>query len=71
MRFNDIIRLAMQDTTQSQLGERLGIRQNSVSNTINRPNITLAKFITVMDVLGYDIIIKSRDTDHTEVVTND
>lgn len=71
MKFNDIIRTAMreQGITQQDLGTKLGIKQNAVSNTITRPNITLAKFITIMDILGYDIIIKSRDTDHSEAVT--
>lgn len=67
MKFNDVIRTAMQSTgtLQHELGNKLGIRQNSVSNTINRQNITLSKFITVMSVLGYDVIVRIDGEDIT------
>lgn len=65
MKFNDIIRTAMREANinQAQLGELIGLKQTSVSSTVVRPNITLAKFITVMDALGYDIIVQPRNPD--------
>lgn len=74
MKFNDIIRAAMQETgtLQRDLGEKLGIQQNAVSNTIIRPNITLSKFTEIMDILGYDIVIRSRSTPESKyTLTNE
>lgn len=63
MKFNDIIRAAMKETgtRQQDLGKKLGLKQNSISNTITRTNITLNKFAIVMDTLGYEIVIQPRD----------
>lgn len=69
MKFNDIIRHALSEAgmTQAQLGELIGLKQTSVSSTVVRPNITLAKFITVMDILGYDIIVQPRNPDSDSI----
>lgn len=71
MKFNDIIRHAMRETntTQVQLGERLGIRQTAVSSTVVRPNITLAKFVTIMQLMGYEIVVRKGDEELT--ITNE
>ena len=63
MRFNDIIRHALKDTgtTQAQLGERLGVRQNAISNTLQRPETMLGTFVSIMNALGYDVAVIPRD----------
>lgn len=74
MKFNEIIRSAMQKTgiTQVQLGEKLGVRQTAISNTVVRPGITLSKFVTFMDALGYDVIVQPREGyDEGMIVTAD
>ena len=74
MIFNDIIRAAMRETgtTQQQLGEKLGLRQTAISNTIVRPGTSVTKFVTVMDALGYDIIVQPRSGDgERRVLTNE
>lgn len=73
MKFNDIIRAAMEDTgtLQQDLGEKLGLKQNSVSSTITRPNISLNKFVTVMEALGYDIIVRPKDGEKEMTITNE
>lgn len=67
MKFNDIIRQAMQSTgtTQQDLGAKLGIRQNAIANTVARPGITLTKFVAVMNALGYEVIVRRGDEEMT------
>lgn len=74
MKFNEIIRSAMQKTgtTQMQLADKLGVRQGAISNTVVRPGISLAKFVTFMDVLGYDVVVMPREgSDEGMIVTAD
>lgn len=74
MKFNDIIRLALKDTgtTQQYLGDKLGIGQNAVANTIARPGITLNKFVTIMNALGYDVTVTPRDNSTAPItITNE
>lgn len=70
MKFNEIIRSAMQKTgiTQVQLGEKLGVHQTAISNTVVRPGITLSKFVIFMDALGYDIVVRPRNGKGEEMV---
>lgn len=74
MKFNDIIRSAMRDTdtTQVQLGDKLGIGQTAVANTIARPGISLAKFVTIMNALGYDVTVQPRNNPASPItITNE
>lgn len=59
MKFNNIIRAAMKRTgvTQKHLGERLGVFQGFISNTLHRPEITLSMFVSMMNALGYEVIV--------------
>lgn len=70
MKFNDIIRSAMKQTgiTQVQLGEKLGVRQTAISNTVVRPGTTVSKFVIIMDALGYDVVVKPRKGDGESMV---
>lgn len=63
MKFNDIIRHAMRETntTQVQLGERLGVRQTAISNTLQRPETMLGTFVSIMNALGYEVIVRKDD----------
>ena len=70
MRFNEIIQNALTEAsmTHQNLADELRVGRNAVTQTIMRPNITLAKFITIMDILGYEVIVRN---DNTEIrVTN-
>lgn len=62
MKFNEIIRAIMKETntTQQRLGEQLGIKQNAVSNMLNRSEPSLATFQTVLESMGYEIIVQKK-----------
>lgn len=70
MKFNDIIRQAMQNTstTQQDLGDKLGVRQNAIANTVARPGISLDKFVTIMDALGYEIAVRPKNDRNSEEI---
>ena len=57
MNHRAVIREAMRDAgiTQAQLGERLGVRQTAISNTVNRDEIKLGTFVRILDALGYEL----------------
>lgn len=71
MKFNDIVRVALTEAglTQAKLGEMIGVKPNAISSTVTRPNITLAKFVTIMNILGYEIIVRKNDEE--VVLTNE
>ena len=62
MKFNGIIREAMKETgtTQARLGEVLGIKQNAVSNMLNRTEPSLATFQSVLEAMGYEIVVQKK-----------
>lgn len=62
MKFSTIIREAMKDTgtTQARLGEILGIKQNAVSNMLNRTEPSLATFQTALEAMGYEIVVQKK-----------
>ena len=62
MKFNTIIREAMKETstTQARLGEILGIKQNAVSNMLNRTEPSLATFQTALEAMGYEVVVQKK-----------
>lgn len=62
MKFNTIIREAMKETstTQARLGEILGIKQNAVSNMLNRTEPSLATFQAALEAMGYEVVVQKK-----------
>lgn len=58
-----LIRDAMRTAgvTQAELGARLGIRQQAISNYLNRDDMLFSTFAGIMDALGYEVTITRRD----------
>jgi hypothetical protein len=62
MKRKDAIKAAMKDVgiTQEVLAEKLGYSsQNSVASAIGR-NISMDKFEEMMDVLGFEVVIRRK-----------
>ena len=62
MKFSQIIKAAMKETnrTQEMLGNDLGMKQNAVSNMLNRKEPSLATFREAMEVMGYEIVVQKK-----------
>ena len=73
MKFNTFLRSAIKESglTQTEYGEKLGVKQNSVAITLSRQNVTIKKFIIMADVLGYEITARNKATGEEVVLTND
>ena len=64
MNHKTAIKEAMRDTntTQAELGARLGVRQTAISNIVNRDEIMFGTFVRIMDALGYELrLVKKGD----------
>lgn len=63
MNHKDIIKQLMNETntTQTELGARLGIRQTAVSNYLNREDMMFSTFARIIDALGYDFVITPKE----------
>lgn len=61
---NEIIRNAMKvrGVLQTELADRLGMKQSSVSGNINRPRMGLDVFIEMMNAMDYDVAIVDRES---------
>lgn len=47
---------------QSELAERLGMRQPSLSGNMNRTKIGLGVFTKILNVMGYDVAVVDRES---------
>ena len=59
------IKKAIEDSgiKQFQIAEKLGITQATVSNSINRPRIGIDVFISMMDAMGYAVVVGKIEKD--------
>lgn len=69
MNHKTLIKEAMKatNTTQAQLGERLGVNQQAISNYLNRDDMMFSSLVRVLDALGYDITITKRAEEPTNI----
>ena len=60
----DIIRVARKErgTTQETIAGKLGIKQNALSQGVNRSRMSLWMFSRVLNALDYDIVVIDRET---------
>lgn len=58
--FNQL--LLERNTNYEEVSEKLGINAQSLRNKINRGNYGLSDFIKMMDVLGCDVQVITRDS---------
>ena len=60
----DIIKVARKarGMTQDVIAGMLGIKQNALSQGVNRSRMSLWMFSRVLNVLGYDVVVVDRDT---------
>jgi len=60
-----IMRDAMKNRsfTQSMLASQLGVSQQSIANTLGvmKCNTSLINFVKILDILGYDVVVKDRN----------
>lgn len=67
MRAADIVRQIMESVgvSQKKLATKIGLKtQQSVFNILNaKQGMRIDNFIKMMDVLGYDVMVKNRVTD--------
>ena len=58
-----ILRAALKErgTTQMELAERIGVRQNSLSAKMTRDRMSLDAFREVLNMMGYDVAVIDRD----------
>jgi antitoxin component HigA of HigAB toxin-antitoxin module len=67
MKAADIVRQVMDSVGMSQkkLADKIGLKtQQSVFNILNaKQGMRIDNFVKIMNVLGYDVIVKNRVTD--------
>lgn len=54
------------NTTQTVLAHQIGVSQNALSQSMNRPRISLGMFAKILDALDYDVMIVNRETGEAE-----
>lgn len=52
--------LRSKGTSQVWLGKQIGRKQTAINNTIKRGNMTVDMFYTIMNALGYDVVVCDR-----------
>lgn len=62
-----ILRAAMRERNmkQTELGERLGMLQSSVSGNLNRTRMGLDVFVKMLNAMDYDVVVTDRNTGET------
>lgn len=50
------------NVTQTMLAGRIGVSQNALSQSMNRPRMSLEMFSKILDALDYDVVITDRET---------
>ena len=72
MKAADIVRQVLDSVGMSQkkLATKIGLKtQQSVFNILNaKQGMRIDNFVKIMNVLGYDVIVKNRVTDETIMV---
>ena len=60
---SDAIKNAMKDSgmMQKDLAEKLGVNQSSISSGINRPRIGADVLLTMMEAMGYTVMIGKQE----------
>lgn len=60
----DIIKYARKarGTTQDVIAGKLGIKQNALSQGVNRSRMSLWMFSRVLNALDYDVVVVDRET---------
>lgn len=49
--------------TKADIGRKLGISRQQVSNTLNKKQLSFADIATILDCIGYDLYIDIRPKD--------
>ena len=59
-----ILKKAMKERglVQVTLAERLGMQQSSLCGNLNRSRIGMDVFRSILDAMGYDVVIVDRET---------
>ena len=72
MKASDIVRTILEDLGMSQkkLATKIGLKtQQGVFRILNaKQGMRIDNFIKIMNVLGYDVMVKNRVTDETIIV---
>ena len=72
MKAADIVRYGMESlgVSQKQLATKIGLKtQQSVFNILNaKQGMRIDNFVKMMNVLGYDVMVKHRVTDQEIIV---
>ena len=65
MTVSDFIKLRLNelDMTQSELAIKLGITKQNLNNKINRDNFTSKEICKIANVLEFDLVLKTLDTE--------
>ena len=50
--------------TKADIGRKLGISRQQVSNTLNKKQLSFADIATILDCIGYDLYIDIRPRDN-------
>jgi hypothetical protein len=48
-------------TSQAWVGRQIGRKQTAINRTINHGNMSIDMLFTILETLGYDIIVKDRN----------
>ena len=51
------------DMTKADIGRKLGISRQQVSNTLNKKQLSFADIAAILDCIGYDLYIDIRPKD--------
>ena len=55
--------MALSGVSQTQLAETLGYkRQSSIANLFAQSSLRVANMVKLLDAIGYDVIVKGRET---------
>lgn len=59
-------------TSQSWVGRKIGRKQTAINRTIKHGNMSVDMLYTILDALGYEIVVKDKtsDAEYTLIGTN-
>ena len=66
MNHTEVIKAAMKETGTKQMDfvQQLGLKSNSViSERINQKNISMRALLEMLDIMGYEIVVRKIDGD--------
>lgn len=70
MDVKNVLKQAMKESkiTQKQLAEELGIKsQSAISDKLNRGTMSIATFIEMLDIMGYELIVRKKSSPDIEI----